>query len=120
AGFPMDGLISFQLKDILPNWTDPGLGQYTSTGLWMNLDTYESLPDDLKQVVDEVNEEYNQGGVAEVFEEITLEQCDPALESIGQIDEWDEAESERWREALGTQPEEKWIADAEAAGLQDA
>lgn len=120
AGFPMDGLISFQLKDILPNWTDPGLGQYTSTGLWMNLDTYESLPDDLKQVVDEVNEEYNQGGVAQVFEEITLEQCDPALESIGKIDEWDEAESERWREALGTQPEEKWIADAEAAGLEDA
>lgn len=120
AGFPMDGLVAFQLKDILPEWTDPGLGQYTSTGLWMNLDTYESLPDDLKEVVDEVNEEYNNGGVAEVFEEVTLEQCEPVLETIGQIGEWDEAESERWREALGSEPEEKWTADAQSAGLEDA
>ncbi|WP_221583373.1 TRAP transporter substrate-binding protein DctP [Microbacterium sp. G2-8] len=120
AGFPMDGLVAFQLKDILSYWTDPGLGQYTSTGLWMNLDTYEGLPDDLKQIVDEVNEEYNQGGVADVFEEVTLEQCDPVLETIEQINEWDESETERWREAIGTQGEEKWIADAESAGLQDA
>lgn len=120
AGFPMDGLMSFQLKDILPSWTDPGIGQYTSTGLWMNLDVYEGLPDDLKQIVDEVNDDYNHGGVAEVFEEITLEQCDPVLETIGQIGEWDDAETERWREALGTAPEEKWIEDSEAAGLEDA
>ncbi len=120
AGFPMDGLMSFQLKDILSEWTDPGIGQYTSTGLWMNLDVYNGLPDDLKTIVDEVNEEYNHGGVAEVFEEITLEQCDPVLETIGQIGEWEQAETDRWAEAMGTEPEEKWISDSEAAGLEDA
>jgi|SRR5690625_16057 len=120
VGFPIDGLVSFQLKDILPQWTDPGIGQYTTVGMWMNYDVYESLPEDLKAAVDEVNNEFNAGPASETFSEITLKQCDVILEDIGQIDEWDPSETERWREAVGTDLEERWISDAEADGLTDA
>lgn len=119
VGFPIDGLVSFQLKDILPQWTDPGIGQYTTVGMWMNHDVYDGLPD-LKTAVDEVNEEFNAGPASETFADVTLEQCDVILEDIDQIDEWDPSETERWREAVGSDLEERWIADAEADGLVDA
>jgi len=120
VGFPIDGLVSFQLKDILPHWTDPGIGQYTTVGLWMNNDVYEDLPDDLKDAVDEVNEDFNDGLASEAFSETTLEQCDVILDTIGEIDEWDDDETEKWRDAVGDDLEEDWIEDAEAAGLTDA
>lgn len=120
AAFPMDGLVSFQLKDILPNWTDPGLGQYTTVGQWMNKDTFEGLPEDLQQIVQEVNDEFNAGPAMDKFREVTLEQCDVILETIDDIDEWDQSATDDWEDAVGDDLQEKWVEDAGSNGLEDA
>ncbi|UBH05697.1 ABC transporter substrate-binding protein [Leucobacter sp. Psy1] len=120
VAFPMDGLVSYQLKDILPQWTDPGIGQYTTVGQWMNLDVFNGLPDDLQQAVQSVNDEFNSGPAMDVFREVTTEQCDTILETIDGIDEWDPAATDEWEAAVGDDLQKKWIDDATANGLEDA
>lgn len=120
AAFPLDGTVTYQLKDILPEWADPGLGTYTTIGMWMNKDVYDGLPDDLRQVVDEVTEEFNREHASRIFNEVTLEQCGLLLDTIGELDQWDEAETQRWSDALGSSLEDRWVEDAEQDGIEDA
>ena len=120
AGFPLDGTVAYQLKDILPEWTDPGIGTYTTIGMWMNADVYSDLSEEHRAVVDEVTEEYNAEQAQRIYEEATLEQCDQLLETIGDLKQWDEAETQRWNEELGDSLEQRWVQDAESNGLEDA
>lgn len=120
AAFPLDGTVTYQLKDALPEWTDPGIGTYTTIGMWMNKSVYDSLPDDLRQVVDEVTEEFNREHAQRIFKDVTLEQCDALLETIGDLKQWDDSETERWNEQIGDSAEESWLQDAEQDGLEGA
>lgn len=120
AGFPLDGTVAYQLKDILPEWTDPGIGTYTTIGMWMNSDVYSDLPDDIRTVVDEVTEEYNAEHAHRIFNEVTTEQCDLLLDTIGELNQWEEEESRRWEESIEADLEERWVEGAESDGLTDA
>ena len=121
AGFPLDGTIAYQLKDILPEWTDPGVGTYTTIGMWMNKDVYDGLPEDIRQVVDEVTEEFVREAAPRIYSETGEGHCDQLLETVGDLKQWDDAETEKWRAALESEDiEAKWIAAAEKDGLKDA
>ncbi|HEY4536691.1 MAG TPA: TRAP transporter substrate-binding protein DctP [Enteractinococcus sp.] len=120
AGFPLDGTVAYQLKDILPEWTDPGIGTYTTIGMWMNKDVYDGLPDDIRQVIDEVTDEYNAEHVHRIFNEVTTAQCDLLLDTIGDLKQWDEAETDRWQDAVSVDLEARWVEEAERDGLTDA
>ncbi|WFP16226.1 TRAP transporter substrate-binding protein DctP [Citricoccus muralis] len=120
AAFPLDGTITYQLKDVLPEWTDPGVGTYTTIGMWMNKEVYDSLDDELRSIVDEVTEEFNREHAQRIFTEVTAEQCDALLEDIGDLRQWDESETARWADALGNSLEDRWVEDAERDGLEGA
>jgi TRAP-type C4-dicarboxylate transport system substrate-binding protein len=120
AGFPLDGTVAYQLKDILPEWTDPGIGTYTTIGMWMNKDVYDGLPEDIRQIVDEVTAEYNAEHAHRIFNDVTTEQCDLLLDTIGDLKQWDEAETQRWQESIDVDIEARWIEEAERDGLSDA
>lgn len=120
AAFPLDGTVAYQLKDVLPAWTDPGIGTYTTIGMWMNADVYGNLPDDLRQIVDAVTDEFNTKEAQRIFSDVTLGQCDSLLETISDLKQWDEAETQRWKELLGDSLEAQWVKDAERDGLEDA
>lgn len=120
AAFPLDGTVAYQLKDVLPEWTDPGIGTYTTIGMWMNKNVYDELPEDLRQIVDEVTQEFNQEHAQRIFSEVTLAQCDVLLDTIGDLKQWDEAETKRWSDKIGDSLDARWIADAEKDGLDGA
>jgi len=120
AGFPLDGTVAYQLKDILPEWTDPGIGTYTTIGMWMNKDVYDGLPEDIRQVIDEVTAEYNAEHAHRIFNEVTTEQCDLLLDTIDDLKQWDEAETQRWQDSIDVDIEGRWIEEAERDGLADA
>ncbi|WP_146341159.1 TRAP transporter substrate-binding protein DctP [Nesterenkonia sp. NBAIMH1] len=120
SGSPLDGTIAFQLKDVLSDWSDPGIGAYTTIGMWMNHDVYTDLPEDLREVVDEVTEEFNREQASAIFNEVTLEQCDMLLDTIGDLRQWDEADTQTWSDELGDSLEERWVEDAEGNGLSNA
>lgn len=119
VGFPMDGATQFHLMELLPHWSDPGSGHYTTIGFWMNRDTYNELPEDLRNVVDEVTEELNGGWGVEAFAEIAADQCDALSETAESITEWPEASSKEWEEAIGDELLDNWVLSAENLGLED-
>lgn len=120
AGFPLEGTAAFQLRDVLPEWTDPGLGMYTTIGMWMNYDVYDGLDDDLRQIIDEVNAEFNDTVSSDIFTEVSNQQCDELIDTVGDLKQWAPAETQRWRDVVAVNLESLWVEEAENDGLTGA
>lgn len=92
-------------------------GLYTQTfAFTMNLDRYNSLPDDLKALIDQnagVETARAFGAAMDAGDAVGLKIAQDAGNSIVTLDE---AETQRWKDAA--QPTiDKWYADATAAGF---
>ena len=92
-------------------------GLYTQTfAFTMNLDRYNSLPDDLKALIDQnsgVETARAFGAAMDAGDAVGLKIAQDAGNSIVTLDE---AETQRWKDA--SQPTiDKWYADATAAGF---
>ncbi|SJM71387.1 TRAP transporter substrate-binding protein [Gulosibacter sp. 10] len=122
VGAPLDFPVNYGLMELIPHWADPGVGQYSTFGMWFSQSAYESLPDDLKQVVDDVTAEFNGGAAIDVFNETAVSQCDDMLgaSTVESLTAWDESATEEWREQVGDSAEAEWQEIAESYGLEDA
>src|SRR5690606_17351937 len=79
---------------------DPGTGFYASVGFVMNAEVWESLPDDIKAVFDEVSEELMSGVAIEIYEEASQQACDAFLDAGGSITVFPPQEWEPWRDEV--------------------
>lgn len=120
AGFPLEGTAAYQLRDVLAHWTDPGVGTYTTIGMWINNDVYEGLDPELRAVIDEVNAEFNEEMAYSFFRDVSQEQCDGLIETVGDLKQWDRAEQDRWQDVFTVDIEQLWVEEAERDGLADA
>lgn len=122
VGFAIDGATDFGLMELLPYWTDPGTGHYSTFGMWMNQSAYEDLPDDLREVFDEVTEDLNAGTGVEMFAEGAEGQCEQLMENetTEAVDRWSEDATQEWSDLIGDDLQQRWIEDAEENGLDDA
>ncbi|NUL45334.1 TRAP transporter substrate-binding protein DctP [Cellulosimicrobium funkei] len=118
----MDFPVNYGLNELLPHWTDPGLGEYSSFGMWLNKDVYEGLPDDLKTVIDDVAAEISDGAGAEAFREQADTQCPEMLESttVETLDAWDGSVTEAWRDDQEASMLEGWVELASGQGLENS
>ncbi len=112
---PYEVTLALRLPELTRHHTESGL--YTAVFLLaMNRNVYESLPDDLRQVIDD-----NSGLVAArqagaIWDRNEIEARGIVAEGDGNIIVLDAAEQERWRQA--TQPViDAWIAAMDEAGL---
>lgn len=115
---PWEVTPSLRISELVTNHTgfsgDRGL--YTQTfGVVMNRSTYESLPDDLRAVIDansglEVSREF--GRIMDLGDEVGLQIATDAGNNIVTLDE---AETARWREAAEVTIEE-WFTEMEGMG----
>ncbi len=122
VAWTMDGPVDYKLMEQLSTWTDPGVGHYTTFAIWMNKDFYDSIPDDLRAIVDEVRDELNGGAGMEAFNAVTETQCTSLIEfpNTEAFTAWDEADTAAWKDAVQSDLIEEWITQAEADGLADA
>ncbi|NLS10698.1 TRAP transporter substrate-binding protein DctP [Nesterenkonia sp. MY13] len=118
----IDFPVNYQLNELLPYWTDPGFGEYSAFGMWLNLETYESMPEDLQEVVDEVAAELAAGAGAEAFFDQAAEQCPPMLEAenLEGFDRWDEEVTANWEAETEDSLQSAWVEMAEDQGLENA
>lgn len=107
----LDFATQYAVAEQVPYWTDPGLGQYTSYGMWWNKDAYESLPEDLQEVVDEATDELNYGEAMVAYNEQVETVCDSMIDhqDVEDFTRWDEAETQRWQDEIGDRAEELWF-----------
>jgi TRAP-type C4-dicarboxylate transport system substrate-binding protein len=122
AAGAIDFPVNYRLMELLPYWTDPGIGQYSTFGMWFSASAYDSLPDDLKQVVDEVTAEFNGGEAIVAFNDSAANQCQEMLDSpdVDSFDAWDADSTEAWQDEVGDSAESAWQEIAEGYGLDDA
>lgn len=118
----LDFPVNYSLYEVLPHWTDPGFTEYTSFGMWMNLDTYNDMPEDLREIVDEVTREVAGGEGGEAHRAQAEQQCEemqdaPDVESMTM---WDSDVVDSWREEFGDEIQDAWVDLAESNGLNNA
>lgn len=122
ASFALDGMVAYQLLELLPYYTDPGTGHYNTFGMWFNAEVYEGLPEDLRQVVDEVTAEVNGGEGTAAFRTVAEEQCVTVMEheNVQDFTAWSEEATQEWQDLVGDELLTQWVSDAESNGLSDA
>lgn len=117
----LDAPISYKLTEVLDNWVDVGYGHYITIGMWISQDAYESLPDDLKKVVDDAEIALNDGRGIAKFAETAATQCDYMLDQPNvTLTRWSDDKISEFKTLTGTSAEESWVSKAEAAGVTDA
>lgn len=121
-GGAIDFPVNYKLMELLPAWTDPGIGQYSTFGMWVNAEAYNGLPDDLREQFDQVAEELNTGAGIEAFNEVAAGQCQQMLDSpsVDSLSAWSDDATQAWKDALGESGQQMWIDLATEQGLQDA
>jgi TRAP-type C4-dicarboxylate transport system substrate-binding protein len=112
-GGAIDFPVNYGIMELLSDWSDPGVGQYSTFGMWVNADAYAALPDDLREQFDQVAEELN---------EVAAGQCQQMKDAptVKSLTAWDEQDTRAWQDALGDSGEEMWIKLATEQGLEDA
>lgn len=116
AAYPYDMLAATGIAEVAPHVTDTGWGQYATTGIAVSLDWYESLPDDLRTIVDETSRELQIERSAEVLNRIEQEACDTFKEQGATVTVWDEAQSQALSDTLGDKYVKSYKESAVANG----
>ena len=118
----MDFPVNYKLMELLPHWTDPGIGEYSSFGMWLSADAYNGLPDDLKTIVDDAAAELSSGLGAEAYNGTAADQCPQMLEAstVENLGQWDESITEQWRDETGDALLDAWVDLASEQGLDNA
>jgi TRAP-type transport system periplasmic protein len=116
SGMLIDVIPPLGLHEVGPHLVDLGIGYFASSTWGMSLNEYEALPDDLRQIIDEVSEEFHDKQF-ELREPIEAEACETILDAGGSITILDDSEVAALEEAVGDGPMEDWLAGAEAAGV---
>ena len=121
VGGAMDFAVNYKLMELLPYWTDPGIGQYSAFGMWFSKDAYEGLDDDLKAIVDEVTKELNEGAGVKAFNDVAAGQCEQLSEAgtVKEVGQWSEEATEEWKQRIGTDAEAAWLKIAAEYSLND-
>jgi TRAP-type C4-dicarboxylate transport system substrate-binding protein len=121
-GGAIDFPVNYKLMELLPYWTDPGFGQYSTFGMWFSADAYDGLPDDLKGIVDDVTEELNTGEGIEAFNAQAADQCQQMLDAptVKEFTAWEDTATEEWSTEVEDSTQQQWIELVKGQGLSDA
>ncbi|MGP3535552.1 TRAP transporter substrate-binding protein [Microbacterium sp. RD1] len=121
-GGAIDFPVNYKIMELLPYWADPGVGQYSTFGMWVSKDAYDALPDDLRESFDSVVEELNTGEGIAAFNESAAGQCSEMLESptVEDLSGWSESATDEWEKSVGDSGTQKWVELATGQGLEDA
>lgn len=113
----------FNLFEVTTDWRDVGQGPYTTVGVWMSEASWKGLPEDVKEVFNEVLTEFLEGGKGySLYAKQFDAKCDAIFDSGGvdSLKVWDESKTDQWRDAIGGEAVETWIKQAKSAGLSNA
>lgn len=117
AGFPLDVVTEFSLHEVAPHTVDLGVGHYASSGVGINLEFWNSLPDELRNIITEVSEELQTEQAMVEFGKIDEQVCDSFASSDARLSVLPESEVERWRDQLGDSVLDAWRAASVEAGV---
>lgn len=117
------GLIAINMFEVSDYIYDPGFGLYTIVAAHMSQESYDELPEDLQQVIDEVTEEWIAStayeGYAEGYDELCSDFLENNADQLEVWERWPDEEIQRWEEALGDGAVDHWIETARGQGVEN-
>jgi TRAP-type C4-dicarboxylate transport system substrate-binding protein len=119
TGLPYHLVVSFKMQEAAKNLINPGLGCYASGGYFMNLNTWNKLPDDIKKIVTQLNWEFPDVAI-KMQSELHKKTTDTLLKAKCNIYSLPADEIARWRAILVPAIYDDWIKDMESKGLPGA
>ncbi|WP_345217970.1 hypothetical protein [Georgenia halophila] len=118
----MDFPVVFKIGELLPHWSDPGLGNYSEFSMFWDLETWNEFPEDLKTTLTEIEEELNAGIGADLLYDAAFAQCEMLadMENVESFTKWPEESTQEWYDRVGETNDETWIGLATDYGLNNA
>ncbi len=116
----IDLAVGNSLHEVAPYFVDAGIGTVFPVGALMRQESYDNLPPDLQQLVDDLIAEYPAASVADIPE---LEDgfCDELLAAGGSVTILPDAEVAAWRDDVIEGIAASWVSDiAAVSGLSEA
>ncbi len=118
AVIPWEVVPALKVQELVKNHTTfPGNVLYTTTFIYtMNKDKYESLPDDLKKVIDDASGEAFSAFAGKTMEEYDAPGMKSAQEAGNNIIELSDEQIQAWKDASAPTVDQ-WIAEMNEAGF---
>lgn len=116
TGVPYHLTVAFKLCEVTKYIVDPGIGAYATGGYFMNLDTWNELSDDIKEIINEINQEFPDVS-AEIGNEVLQKTTETLLAAGNDIYSLPPDEIARWKAKLVPRIYDDWTGDMEAKGL---
>lgn len=112
-------ITEWNLGEVTKYMADTQSGSFINVMAVMNNDIWNSLPEDLQQVVTEASIEVWGGLEGEYLEEIFDETCAVAEQQNVKLSTWSDSEAQKWADAVGDSLVESWRAEAKSSGATD-
>lgn len=119
GGLTLDFMPSTGLYEVGPHIHDAGLGHFAVTTWAIGLDTWESMSPEQQGILDKASAAFPES-VIQTTSEAEDEGCAVVLDAGGSVEEFPEAETAKWEEAIGDDSLNDWIELATQAGASDA
>ncbi|MGD8340689.1 MAG: C4-dicarboxylate TRAP transporter substrate-binding protein [Gammaproteobacteria bacterium] len=114
----LTGAPPYRIHEVAPYITLVGIGGQLTGGMSINLDTWNRLPADVQQVLEELGTEYSEGVASEVTARyqsgLTAMQNDENVDVV--VTELPAPEKERWIRGLPNLAQ-RWVESSEARGV---
>lgn len=116
TGIPVTLAVSYKLEEIADYFIFSGIGTYTTSSLYMNKDTWDSLPEDIQQAFSTVYDRFVDEYSGDEWMGGALKESVEAIEAAGgKVIVLDESERAKWAEKL-SECEANFIKTADSYG----
>lgn len=108
-GFDFSTSVAYKLHEIAPYFTDIGDGPHAPSATIMNMQVWQSLPDDIKAVCEQIVEEIYAGKYTEIYEATAREYVKIAKAEGAKFSELPQADRDKARALVQPAQVDGWI-----------
>jgi TRAP-type C4-dicarboxylate transport system substrate-binding protein len=116
TGLPYHLVVAFKMQEAAKNLINPGLGCYASGGYFMNLNTWNKFPGDIKTIINQLSQEFPDVAT-KMQTELHKKTTDTLLQAKCNIYSLPANEVARCKGILVPAIYDDWIKDMESKGL---
>jgi TRAP-type C4-dicarboxylate transport system substrate-binding protein len=116
TGLPYHLVVTFKMHEVAKYLVNPGICCYASGGYFMNLKTWNKLPDDIKQIIQKINEEFPDVA-ARTSNDVLKKTTDTLLKAKVDIYSLPLDEVAKWKTILVPRIYDDWAKQMESKSL---
>lgn len=116
SGFAFEVVTALRLQEVAPHTMSTGTGNYVFAATPINMDLWNSMPEDIQTILTEVSDEY-QDTVSRFLSQTEDEVCQVILDAGGSVSVLPDEDIAQIRAAVGDSIIEDWVRTVEARGV---